>query len=247
MKSLTTTALAALFAGTAGALALMPAAFAEDATTAAVAAAPTQPAPPLDASRDDMRPGNGMRGMMQRGPGAFGGPRADVFDLACGPRGAEALEIALVHLQYAVQPTAAQQPLLDTLKTTALADQKTFAEACKTALGDAKPDDAKTDLLARLQARLAVDTAKVAALSDVLPKFKAFYDSLTPEQKAKLTPPRMEAHFGFNGPMGQMGPRGMHLHQRHMGPGMGKAPDAAPAPGDTTATPPAPADDSSPT
>ena len=86
MKSLTTTALAALFAGTAGTLALMPAAFAEDATTAAVAAAPTQPAPPLDASRDDMRPGNGMRGMMQRGPGAFGGPRADVFDLACGPR-----------------------------------------------------------------------------------------------------------------------------------------------------------------
>ena len=218
MKSLTTTALAALFAGTAGMLALAPAAFAEDATTAAVTAAPTQPAPQRDASRDDLRPGNGMRGMMQRGPGAFGGPRADVFDIACGPHGAEALEIALVHLQYAVQPTAAQQPLLDTLKTTALADQKTFAEACKT-----------------------------AALSDVLPKFKAFYDSLTAEQKAKLTPPRMEAHFGLNGPMGQMGPRGMHLHQRHMGPGMGNAPDAAPAPGDTTATPPAPADDSSPT
>jgi hypothetical protein len=254
MKYLTTTALAALVAAAIGTAALVPA-FADDTTAPAASAAP----PALqDAARGDM---NGPGAMNRTGPMGrmggqmhrWGGPenangrgdlRANLLDLACGDRGAEALEIALVHVQYAVKPTTEQAPLLDALKTAALADQKTFADACKTAMGDANTTAGQKTILDRLQARLAIDTAKVTALSDVLPKFKAFYDSLSDAQKAKLEPQRGGEHMGFNG---QFGPRGMGQHG--MGPhGAGRmhpadgtnGPGSPPAPGQPDL--PAPAD-----
>src|SRR6185437_2074849 len=92
-------------------------------------------------------------------------------------------EIALVRLKYAVMPTPEQAPLLDALRTAALADQQHVADACRTARGTAP---ASATMLDRLQARLAIETARVAALNDVIPRFKAFYDSLTDAQKARL-------------------------------------------------------------
>jgi len=220
MKYSTKTALAALLAASLGAVALAPA-LADDATTTTPAAttgtitpaAPATGEQPL-ARANDM----GGPGMMQRGlRGGFGQRedlRANLLDLACGDRGAEALAIGFVHIEYAVKPTAEQAPLLDALKSTALADQKTFADACKTATSDAKGDAGKPNLLDRLQTRLAIDTAKVTALNDVLPKFKAFYDSLTDDQKAKLEPQRpMGERMGFNG---RPGPQNW---QHRMGPG----------------------------
>jgi hypothetical protein len=225
MKILTKTALAALIAGSIGSIALMPA-FADDAAAPAPSTGTVAPVADEQLARaNDM----GGPGMMQRGPhggvGQRGDLRANLLDLACGDRGGEALAIGLVHIEYAVKPTATQAPLLDALKTTALADQKTFADACKTAMGDAKADAGKPNLVDRLQARLAIDTAKVTALNDVLPKFKAFYDSLTDDQKTKLEPRRpMGERMGFNG---QPGPRGW---QHRMGPGHFRPTDGAGAP-----------------
>jgi hypothetical protein len=245
MKYLTATALAALLVGSIAVSGLVPA-FADDAAaTQPPALAAAGSAPPdqtmargSDAARPGMMGHWGQRGQM----GRLGGRRANLLDIACGDRGAEALEIAFVHVKYSVEPTAEQQPLLDSLRTAALADQKTFADTCKANRGDGTAA-ASTTLLDRLQARLAIETAKVAALNDVLPKFKAFYDSLTDAQKAKREPRRWGGpRVGFNqwhrpgqgqdmwgnGPGGMRGPGAMHR------PGMNgmqpPAPDATSAP-----------------
>ena len=228
MKILTKTALAALLAGSIGSVALMPA-FADDTAAPAATTSATTPAAPALGEQLARANDMGGPGMMQRGPhdgmGQRGDLRANLLDLACGDRGAEALAMGFVHIEYAVKPTATQAPLLDALKTTALADQKTFADACKTATGDAKADAGKPNLVDRLQTRLAIDTAKVTALTDVLPKFKAFYDSLTDDQKAKLEPHRpMGERMGFNGKFGPQ--NGQH----RMGPGRFHPTDGAATP-----------------
>jgi hypothetical protein len=192
-----------------------------------------------------------MGGMMGRSGmrGEFGGPQGmhgGMLDFACGDRGAEALEIAFVHINYAVKPTAEQAPLLDALKTTALADQKKVADTCQTAIAG---NAGKATMLDRMQTRLTLDNARVAALTDVLPKFKAFYDSLTDDQKAKLEPPA-----GFGGPrMGANGGRWNHQNWEHrFGPGrmgpmqrMWDNQNATPPAGSST-TPPATDSDTAP-
>jgi len=232
MKYLTTTAIAALLVGTVAAFSLVPAQ-ADDATPAAPAvAAPAAPAAPENVAKADEPnlPGPGMRG--HGGPGGWNrgeNLRSNILDIACGDRGAEMLEIGFIHVQYSVKPTAAQQPLFDALKTSALADQKTFADACKGAM-DQKTGDAaqKPSILDRLQTRVTIENAKVTALNDVLPKFKAFYDSLTDDQKAKLEPHQGGPRVGFN----QMWEhRGWgHFGPGHMGPHGPKAPDAQQGP-----------------
>jgi len=245
MKYLTTTAIAALLVGTVAAFSLVPAQ-ADDATPAppAVTAPATPAAPETVAKADEPNlPGPGMRG--HRGFGGWNrgeNLRANILDIACGDRGAEMLEIGFIHVQYAVKPTAAQQPLFDALKTSALADQKTFADACKSAMdqktGDATP---KPSILDRLQTRVTIENAKVTALNDVLPKFKAFYDSLTDDQKAKLEPHQGGPRVGFNGLWGRPGwghfGQGRFDHQH--GP---QAPNAQQPGPDGQTNPDAPAD-----
>ena len=145
--------------------------------------------------------------------GGFGGGLGtSVLRLACGDRGAEALEIAFVRIQYEVKPTGPQQQLFDTLKQAAIADQKNYADACRAAVTGLRGGQGQSQpsVLDRFAARLALETARVNALNDILPKFRAFFDSLTDQQKAQFQPRR--AVFSRNG----MG---------HMGPGMGAGPN----------------------
>jgi hypothetical protein len=181
MKYLTASALAALLVGSMSLGGLAPAR-ADDAATAAAAPAAQTSAGPTD----NATPQGGMmrQHMHRQGMRGHGGQGMGLLNLACSSRSAEALEIGLVRLKYAVQPTAAQVPLFDALRTAALDNQKTFANACTTALGAAASD--KGSLVDRLQRRLDIDTARVAALGNVMPKLKAFYDSLTPDQQKAL-------------------------------------------------------------
>ena len=158
-------------------------------------------------NRDRRQQGNAMRNPSNRnGPdfdggrgfgsrGFDGGLGTSVLRLACGDRGAEALEIAFVRIQYEIKPTGQQQPLFDALKTAALADQKNYADACQAAISSVRGQgntQARADnLLDRFSARLALETARVNALNDVFPKFRAFFDSLTDAQKAAFQPRRM--------------------------------------------------------
>jgi hypothetical protein len=54
--------------------------------------------------------------------------------------------------------------------------------------------DAKPDLLTRLKTGLAVEQARLEAVTAILPDFEAFYASLTDAQKADLMPRRMLRH-----------------------------------------------------
>jgi hypothetical protein len=187
-------ALAALVAATVG-LAALPA-VAQTATAAPVAAHAT------DQGRGDMRPARPLRnGDMRPMRNRDGGGAASILDLACSTKGAEALEIALVRLGHRFDLTDDQQKLFDDFRTKALTTQTSFADSCTAAKPD-KTATAAPDLLTRLKSRLAIDSARITALNTVLPTFEAFYNSLSDEQKAELTP------HGKGGTGGQTDNRG---------------------------------------
>jgi hypothetical protein len=249
MKVLTKAALTALLAGSIGVAGLVPG-YADSAApdNQTSPASPPPPAAQTPAQPSAMPYPGGMSGGMSGPWGQWHGQHpmfgrhdgSALLRLACSDRGGEALEIAFVRLKYDLKLTATQQPLFDTLRTAALADQKSFADTCKAAVNDGVEPGKKT-LLDRMQTELALDSAKVTALSDVVPKFKALYDSLTDQQKAQLQ--HMRPHRAHFGPWSQghwgHGQPGWHpgmMHGWHPG-----ASGATPAP-NTPATPSAPAD-----
>lgn len=148
-------------------------------------------------------------------PGQFpdGGPRHMEIRNGGGflnfERGAEAAEIGLVRLSHRVELTAEQQPLFDAMKSAILAaadEFETAAQAARPAEGTVRPD-----ISARLDARIAITTADLAALEAVKPSVTAFFNSLTDEQRQALAPERGERP-NWPGSLNQGGPR-------HAGPG----------------------------
>ena len=143
----------------------------------------------------------------ERGPGQHrrDGMGGGLFALVCSDRGADRLEHMLLSIAQRTDPTADQQPLYDAFKAAATAAQADFAAVCEAN----KPADGAAptaDLADRLGTRLKIDEARVAAMSDVLPAFEAFYDSLTDDQKAALQPQR-EHHRMFGERDGKPGAR----------------------------------------
>lgn len=174
-----------------------------DAAQPAAPAAPPTRGPELDP--DAVGPdGPALFAARAMGPHRAMGPGA-LLMLACSPRGAEALDVALLRLSYRLDLTAEQKPLFDAFHQKALATQASFADSCKSA-APAAADNGRPDFLARLKARLSVDQARLTALNDVLPSFEALYDTLSDTQKAALLPHRP----GF-GPKAQ---NGMHAGRR---------------------------------
>ncbi|MGV3577137.1 MAG: Spy/CpxP family protein refolding chaperone [Devosia sp.] len=177
----------------------------------AVAPAMAQPAPQApDAAvaQQDGGPGSQAFRPQSGGPRQQGGDAAGLFDFS---RGGEGIEIALVRLSHRLDLTTEQQGLFDTLKTSALAAAEDFATATE-GLRPAKPAEgeapAAPDVAARLETRIAVGKAQVAALEAVQPSVVAFFGSLTDDQKAELMPAQ-----------GEHGPRGQHDGQSQRGPG----------------------------
>ena len=171
-------------------------------------AAPTPPAAPSATAPADQNAPHGMRqgGMGQHriaGPGRGMGP-AGLLMLACSDKGAEALEIALVRMSHRLDLTADQQALFDAFRTKALTTETSFADTCKTSRPD-RTADVKPDALARLKAGLAVDQARLTAMTDVLPDFEALFNSLSDKQKANLLPHR---DWGMGHGAGRFGDHG---------------------------------------
>jgi len=179
----------------------------------AVAPAMAQPAPQApDAAVTHENGGPGNQAFRPQGGPRQPGGGAGFFDFS---RGGEGVEIALVRLSHRLELTTDQQALFDTLKTSALAAAEDFATATE-GLRPAKPAEgeapAAPDVAARLETRIAVEKAHVAALEAVQPSVAAFFGSLTDEQKAELMPAR-----GDHGPRGQhggQGPRGFGGNHR---------------------------------
>lgn len=216
MKTIASTAIVALMTAAIGLTAIAPT-YAQDA------------APMPGHERSEGKGGPGFEG--KGGPGfdlRFNRqmPRQGGFDLFSFERGAEAVEIALVRLSYAIDLTDAQQALFDTLKTDALAAADTFSTAVE-GLRPAAPTEtaaapAVPDLAERFENRIAVETAHLEALKAVQPALTAFLDSLTDEQKAELMPQRP----GRDGGPGEMGKGGMRHPGMHPGTMPVPAPDA---------------------
>ena len=214
MKTFTKTAIVALMTATLGLSAIAPS-YAQD-------AAPTQ-------AQQQPGPGFGFRHDNHGGPRQFIGGDLLGFD-----RGVEAVEIALVRLSHAIELTAEQQALFDSLRTEALAAAETFSTAVE-GLRPTAPAEGQAvevpDFSERLENRIAIETARLAALEAVQPAATAFFDSLTDEQKAELTPQRPDRGFmpGFIG-KGGLRHQG-HQGLQHGGPGA-PVPAEAPAAND---------------
>ena len=192
MKTITTSAIVALMTATIGLTAIAPA-VAQDAA----------PAPAQEQAFRQGGPGFHLR----QGGGDHGGPGRGGFIDFRGGNASEAVEIALVRLSHAIDMTAEQQSLFDTLKTDALAAAETFSTAVE-GLRPAAPVEGQTaerpEFSEMLENRIAFETAHLAALEAVQPALSAFFDSLTDEQKASLMPERGERGgmpgFGKGGP-----------------------------------------------
>ena len=122
------------------------------------------------------------------------GPR-NMLALACSDRGSAALERMLDKAAKRLDLSADQTRLFDTFRTNALTTQTSFADSCTAARHDVKSAD--NSVLDRMKMGLAIETARVAALNELLPDFEALFNSLTDTQKADLFP-----HYGMGRHMG---------------------------------------------
>lgn len=192
MKTISTKAIIAVMTAALGLSAIAPAM----AQTAAPATQAEASAPDAQAFRPNH---NGP----QRG-GGFG----SFLDVE---RGSEAIEIAIVRITHRLDLNAEQQSLLDALKTDALSAAQTFATATE-GLRPSAPAEGqrpeRPDFAQALDTRIALDTARLAALEAIQPAATAFFDSLTDAQKAQLTPQHGERGGpGKRGDNQQNGPR----------------------------------------
>jgi hypothetical protein len=133
----------------------------------------------------DMRPHR----MLDFRAGAEG--RFQFAQFSCAPRAAERMERRFDRLAERLKLTAEQQQLYDAFMTSALTAQTDLADKCADLRPAAAADGAKRqrpDLLARMESRLKFDEARLAAMNTVFPDFKAFYASLSDEQKSELFP-----------------------------------------------------------
>jgi hypothetical protein len=121
---------------------------------------------------------------------AEAGPRGGMMpvDFRCGPNAADKLDNRFDRLAGNLELTADQQKLYDAFAASALTAQTGFADTCATLKPATATATDKPDPVERMETRLKIDEARLAALTTVLPDFKAFYASLTDEQKQNIGP-----------------------------------------------------------
>ncbi|MDB5613395.1 MAG: hypothetical protein JWQ22_1048 [Devosia sp.] len=209
MKTISKTVLVAMMTATIGLSAIAPT-FAQEA-----------PAPTAQAEKHN---NFGRHNQGPRGDGHKGG------NILGFERGADAKELALVRLSQRVELTAEQQPLFDTFKTQAISAATKFETATE-GLRPTPPVEGETpvapNLAERLDNDIAIQTARLDALKSVQPSAKAFFDSLTADQLAGLTPQRPDREGGMPG--GGFG-KGGHNDGQRGGPGAPESPADAPTP-----------------
>jgi hypothetical protein len=110
---------------------------------------------------------------------------------SCAPGAAQRMEARYDRLAERLNLTDEQKKLYDAFMTSALTAQTELADKCAEVRPD-RPTRAerveRPSLLDRMETRLKLEEARVAAMNAVFPDFKAFYSSLTDEQQADLLP-----------------------------------------------------------
>jgi hypothetical protein len=153
------------------------------------------------------RPRNDNRALEFRRDAAGGAFRFAEF--SCNDRAADRLERRLDRMADWLELSKNQEKLFEDFRTTALTAQTDFADQCNTIRpGQTANKNERPDLIQRLEQRLKFDEARLAAMSELLPQFKSFYESLTDQQKRELAPRgHMQGKF-----------EGRHLPQRPAAP-----------------------------
>jgi hypothetical protein len=133
----------------------------------------------------------GREGMMGRGGMMGGGGMMQPFGMAhfCGPNGGRMGEFMIGRIERVTQPTAEQRGGFDKLKEAIAKASETMRGACIT-----ERPVTPTGRLAAAEKRLA---AMLDAVRTVRPALDAYYNSLTDEQKARLT--LAQPHMGRGG------------------------------------------------
>ena len=115
--------------------------------------------------------------------------RFQFAQFACDPKAADRMEHRYDKLAERLNLTDEQKKLYDAFMTSALTAQTEFADRC----ADARPERAsradrreRPDLLDRMESRLKLEEARLAAMNAVYPVFKAFYASLSDQQHADI-------------------------------------------------------------
>ena len=143
------------------------------------------PPPAAPAAQHDNGHGPG-KGMGPMGRGMRNGP-FPMLALACSDKGPAMLDKMFERTDKRLDLNTDQQKLFEAFKAKALTAETDFSDACQAARPD-RSAEKRPDLLTRMKAGLAVDQARLTAMTSVLPDFEAFYNSLTDAQKHDLLP-----------------------------------------------------------
>jgi hypothetical protein len=119
-------------------------------------------------------PGRGGPGYMM-GPGMMD---QQLFGRMCSPRMAGFAEWRLDRMEQVIKPTEAQRAKFDEFKAASNKAATTMRAACAT--------DVPTTMVGRMEAMEKRLEAMLGTVKTVRPAFKAFYATLSDEQKANL-------------------------------------------------------------
>jgi hypothetical protein len=155
------------------------------------------------------RPGDGNRAPTLEFRRDAAGGAFRFAALSCAPNAADRLEHRLDRVANRLDLSTSQQKLFEDFRTSALTAQTSFADQCddlrSARIADKSADKSeRPDLIQRLEQRLKFDEARLAAMTELLPQFKAFYQSLSAEQKQALMP-RQVFRQGLEGKRGGPG------------------------------------------
>jgi hypothetical protein len=122
-------------------------------------------------------------------------------EFSCNDRAADRLERRLDRMAGKLKLSREQEKLFEDFRTSALTAQTDFADQCATIRpGKSANRSGRPDLIQRLEQRLKFDEARLAAMSELVPQFKSFYESLTDAQKREFAPRRhMQGKFQHPG------------------------------------------------
>lgn len=154
------------------------------------------------------RDGFGPRGM--HGPGRHGGGMMGLMGPVCRGNASEAADMALVKLQYKINPTDAQKGAFEDLKTAVRSAALKAKAGCptppaKSADGTPPPAKPAPERLATLETSLA---AQLDAVRTIRPAADKLYATLSDEQKKAVDSPPHHGPRGWWGKQG--GPGGEH-------------------------------------
>jgi hypothetical protein len=116
--------------------------------------------------------------------------RFNLAQFTCAPRAVDRMERRFNGLAERLNLSAEQKTLYTTFTTSALTAQTTLADKCAelrpAPTADKSAPKQRPDLIQRMESQLKFDEARLAAMTAVMPDFKAFYTSLSDDQKGNL-------------------------------------------------------------